>query len=102
MKSIDIYLDDFKRKDEPISMCLGYFDGVHLGHQHLLDIASKRAKYKLGVLIFDKPIATFIDNAKEGDIILLLGKGHETYREIKGVREHLDEREVIKDILNNK
>ena len=43
-----------------------------------------------------------IDNAKEGDIILLLGKGHETYREIKGVREHLDEREIIKDILNNK
>ena len=43
-----------------------------------------------------------IDNAKEGDIILLLGKGHETYREINGVREHLDEREIIKDILNNK
>lgn len=43
-----------------------------------------------------------IDHAKEGDIILLLGKGHETYREIKGVREHLDEREIIKDILNNK
>lgn len=43
-----------------------------------------------------------IDHAKEGDIILLLGKGHETYREINGVREHLDEREIIKDILNNK
>lgn len=43
-----------------------------------------------------------IDNAKEGDIILLLGKGHETYREINGVREHLDEREIIKDILNNR
>lgn len=43
-----------------------------------------------------------IDNAKEGDIILLLGKGHETYREINGVREHLDEREIIKEILNNK
>lgn len=43
-----------------------------------------------------------IDNAKEGDIILLLGKGHETYREINGVREHLDEREIIRDILNNK
>lgn len=43
-----------------------------------------------------------MDNAKEGDIILLLGKGHETYREINGVREHLDEREIIKDILENK
>lgn len=43
-----------------------------------------------------------IDHAEEGDIILLLGKGHETYREINGVREHLDEREVIKDIMDNK
>ena len=43
-----------------------------------------------------------IDHALEGDIILLLGKGHETYRERNGVREHLDEREVIKDIMDNK
>ena len=43
-----------------------------------------------------------IENAKEGDIILLLGKGHETYREKNGVREHFDEREVIKEIINNR
>lgn len=43
-----------------------------------------------------------IDNALDGDIILLLGKGHETYREINGVREHLDEREIIRDIMDNK
>ena len=72
MKSIDIYLDDFKKKDEPISMCLGYFDGVHLGHQHLLDIASKNAKHKLGVLIFDKPVARFIDNNKSKEVLTSL------------------------------
>lgn len=41
------------------------------------------------------------DHAKEGDIILLLGKGHETYKEENGIRIHYDEREIIKEILNN-
>ena len=40
-----------------------------------------------------------IVNAKEGDIVLLLGKGHETYQEINGVKNHFDEREIIEDIL---
>ncbi len=42
-----------------------------------------------------------IDNAMEGDIILLLGKGHETYQEKNGERYHYDEREIIKEIMNN-
>lgn len=42
-----------------------------------------------------------IRNAKEGDIILILGKGHEDYQEIKGVRYPFDERVIIKDILDN-
>ena len=40
-----------------------------------------------------------IVNARKGDIIALIGKGHEDYQEIKGVKHHFDEREVIKDIL---
>lgn len=40
-----------------------------------------------------------LDNAVEGDIILLLGKGHETYQEKNGVRTHYDERKVISDII---
>ena len=40
-----------------------------------------------------------LDNAEEGDIILLLGKGHETYQEKNGERYHYDEREIIKEIL---
>ena len=35
-------------------------------------------------------------NAKEGDIILLIGKGHEQYQEIKGVQYYWDEREAVK------
>lgn len=41
-----------------------------------------------------------LTNALEGDIILLLGKGHETYQEKNGNRIHYDEREVIDNIIN--
>lgn len=43
-----------------------------------------------------------IDNAEDGDIIVLAGKGHEDYQEIKGVKYHMDERELIADILAGK
>ena len=36
-----------------------------------------------------------MDIAKKNDIIVLAGKGHETYQEIHGVKHHLDEREVV-------
>lgn len=36
-----------------------------------------------------------IDNAIEGDIILILGKGHETYQEKNGERTHFDDREEV-------
>ncbi len=37
----------------------------------------------------------------KGDIILVAGKGHETYQEVKGVRHHFDDREILKACLNN-
>ena len=40
-----------------------------------------------------------IMNAVEGDIIILAGKGHEDYQEICGVKHHMDERDLIKEIL---
>ena len=42
-----------------------------------------------------------IENAQDGDIIVLAGKGHEDYQEIKGIKYHLDEREVIEDIIKS-
>ncbi|WOC33549.1 MULTISPECIES: UDP-N-acetylmuramoyl-L-alanyl-D-glutamate--2,6-diaminopimelate ligase [Caproicibacterium] len=40
-----------------------------------------------------------LDNAQEGDVIVLAGKGHEDYQEIKGVKYPFDEREVVREIL---
>ena len=47
-----------------------------------------------------KAIAYAMDIAKKNDIIVLAGKGHETYQEICGVKHHLDEREVVAEYLN--
>lgn len=38
--------------------------------------------------------------ANKGDIILIAGKGHETYQEIKGVKHPFDDRAVVKELLN--
>ena len=39
--------------------------------------------------------------ASKNDVILVAGKGHETYQEINGVRHHFDDREVLRDIFEN-
>ena len=40
-----------------------------------------------------------IKNAQNGDIIVLAGKGHEDYQEIKGVKYPMDERVLIKEVV---
>lgn len=40
--------------------------------------------------------------ATKGDIILVAGKGHETYQEINGVKTHFDDREIVKEIFKEK
>ena len=46
-----------------------------------------------------KAIAYAMDIAEKDDIIVLAGKGHETYQEINHVKHHLDEREVVAEHL---
>ena len=36
-----------------------------------------------------------LDHARKDDVVVLCGKGHETYQEIGGKKYHLDEREVV-------
>lgn len=42
-----------------------------------------------------------IENAREGDIIVLAGKGHEDYQEIKGKKYPMDERELVADVVKD-
>lgn len=39
--------------------------------------------------------------ARKGDVILVAGKGHENYQEIKGVKHHFDDKEVLHEIFGN-
>ena len=43
-----------------------------------------------------------MDMAEKDDIIVLAGKGHETYQEIMGIKHHMDEREIVAQILEEK
>lgn len=42
-----------------------------------------------------------MDHAQKGDVIVLCGKGHETYQEVNHVKHHMDEREIVADYLKN-
>lgn len=40
-----------------------------------------------------------LDNAEKNDIIILAGKGHETYQEINGQKYHFDEKEIVEELM---
>lgn len=58
--------------------------------------------YKKTLKITDRKeaIKTALRLAEKSDIILVAGKGHETYQEIKGVKHHFDDMEIIKELSN--
>ena len=45
-------------------------------------------------------VTNTIMQAKENDVVLLAGKGHEDYQEIKGIKHHFDDKEVLREIMN--
>lgn len=48
----------------------------------------------------EQAIRTAIENSEEDAVILIAGKGHETYQEIKGVRNHFSDKETAEKYLN--
>ena len=56
-------------------------------------------KKTLSILDREQAIKTATKLAKKGDIILIAGKGHETYQDIKGVKSHFDDYEIITQLL---
>ena len=47
-------------------------------------------------------IAYALDQAEQGDILVLAGKGHENYQEIRGVRYPMDERQIVREWMEGK
>ena len=65
-----------------------------------IETGAKKSKGKyISIENRTEAIKYAIDMATKNDIIVLAGKGHETYQEINGVKNHYDEREIIKEVI---
>ncbi len=86
-----ILTSDNPRSEEPADIIRDMQAGIE-AHQKSKVLAIENRK---------EAIRTACMLAKPGDIILVAGKGHEDYQEIKGVKYHFDDKEVINEIFNN-
>ncbi len=85
-----IVTDDNPRSEDPAAIRAAVLEGVRSasGSAELIEQDGRAAA-----------IALAIDRAQDADVVLLLGKGHETTQEIAGVRTHFDDREVARERL---
>jgi UDP-N-acetylmuramoyl-L-alanyl-D-glutamate--2,6-diaminopimelate ligase len=84
-----IFTSDNPRSEDPEQIIRDMEDGLP---------AASRRKY---IAITDRreAIKTAISLANPGDIILVAGKGHEKYQDIKGVKHHFDDKETVQDLF---
>lgn len=84
-----ILTSDNPRDEEPADIIRDMEEGLDIeGRKKTLSITDRR-----------EAIRTAAALAQPGDVILIAGKGHEDYQEIKGVKHHFDDREVVKELL---
>lgn len=85
-----ILTSDNPRFEEPQAIINDMADGL----------SSSQMKKTLLIVDRAQAIRTSCALAKAGDVILIAGKGHEDYQDVKGVKHHFDDREVVRDIFN--
>ena len=66
----------------------------------LAGLDNKQMKKVISIVDRREAIRTACMMAEKGDVILIAGKGHEDYQEIKGVKHHFDDKEVVREIFN--
>ncbi len=88
LADLTIVTSDNPRFEEPMDIIADILIGVKKADGEYVTIPDRK-----------DAIEYAIKNAKDGDVIVLAGKGHEDYQEIKGVKYHMDERELIAEIL---
>jgi UDP-N-acetylmuramoyl-L-alanyl-D-glutamate--2,6-diaminopimelate ligase len=84
-----VITSDNPRTEKPMAIIEDILNGVPAEAKNYVVIEDRR-----------KAIQYALDIAEKDDIIILAGKGHETYQEICGVKHHLDEREEVAAYLN--
>jgi UDP-N-acetylmuramoyl-L-alanyl-D-glutamate--2,6-diaminopimelate ligase len=85
-----VLTSDNPRDEEPGDIIRQMFDGLPPAQQRrTLCLADRAEAIKVAVAL-----------AQPGDVVLIAGKGHETYQEIKGVKHHFDDREQLRALSN--
>ena len=84
-----ILTSDNPRYEEPDDIIKDMMEGI--------DASQKRKT--LSITNREEAIKTALTLAVEGDVVLVAGKGHETYQEVKGVRKHFDDREMVREYI---
>ena len=64
-------------------------------------LTTQQRKNVVTIVDRKEAIRTACMMAQKGDVILVAGKGHENYQEVKGVKHHFDDKEVLRDIFAN-
>ena len=88
LADLTVVTSDNPRFEEPQDIINDIIEGVKRGPGQYVEIIDRKEAIKY-----------CMEHSKEGDVIVLAGKGHEDYQEIKGAKHHMDERELIADIL---
>lgn len=91
LSDLTVVTSDNPRFEEPMAIIDDILIGVRKGPGKYVTIPDRKEAIKY-----------CIDNAEDGDVIILAGKGHEDYQEIKGIKYPMDERDLIADILAEK
>ena len=66
----------------------------------LAGLDQQQMKKVVSIVDRREAIRTACMMAQKGDVILIAGKGHEDYQEIKGVKHHFDDKEVVREFIN--
>lgn len=91
LADLTIITSDNPRFEEPQDIIEDIKTGISKTSGRFVDILDRKEAMRYAIM-----------NACEGDVIVFAGKGHEDYQEIKGVKYHMDERELIAEILSEK
>ena len=67
----------------------------------LAGLSSEQMKKVISIVDRKEAIRTASMMAQPDDVILIAGKGHENYQDVKGVKHHFDDKEVVTEIFNN-
>ncbi len=91
LADLTIITSDNPRFEEPMDIIADIREGILRTEGEFVEIPDRK-----------EAIAFAIEQGEEGDIIVLAGKGHEDYQEIKGVKYPMDERVLIEEILKER